>query len=522
MAPNEESSSKRTSPVGRRNFLKATGAGAVLTTTGLAGCTGGPGDDGGDTGGGDTGGGDTGGGDTGGDTGGGSTGGAGPVELRIWLSYYTEGENKREYTDQFLEQVNSELNIDVSVRGVPYVDAPREFRAAQAANNVPHMVEVMTHPELMAGGGGQDITDLFEGSASADAVSEKVMDFHRTWGAQSTGEEGNLVTWPLGLRPFFPTWRTDWIEDAGLSTDIVNGNAGAESKGYYEGSGDPAVDLQALYQALQDSSMGQEDGNYPDCTGMKRSDEEYLANYFPQFGGSLTGAVNATGDAATVNTAEARRAIEHQVEFIDKGYYNPDALNIGDEESTTLQWGGRHAGNHIQDSTDLWADYLLEQEDLMQNQGYHWSVPFNALSEGGRVASLMWLPCLMFTGGGNWNQERRDAAVEFCDYWVAEPENGLGNAQELGWVPVDPAALDEADFFTETEMHERFWIGACQRTLNEATPGSIPAVPSAGAITYDIPFRMHQRILQEGTSIEEATDIAAQEINDLLAQAGRR
>jgi ABC-type glycerol-3-phosphate transport system substrate-binding protein len=445
-----------------------------------------------------------------------------PVELAVWLSYYTEGENKKAYTDELNSRMESDIGVRMNITGVPYVDAPQKFRAAQASGNIPHLVEVMTHPELMAGGGAQDITNLFEGSESSDIVSEKVMDFHRTWGAQSTGEDGNLVTWPLGLRPFYPTWRTDWLDQAGLDYEVVDASAGAPSKDYYGDTGDPADDLQALYQALLETDLGQTDGNYPDTTGMKQSDEEYLAMYFPQFGGSLTGAVNKTGNAATINTPEAVAAIQMQVEFIEKGYFNPNALNIGDEESTTLQWGGRHAGNHIQDSTDLWADYLQEQPDAMENGEYRWDVPFNAKSKGGQVANLMWLPCLMFTGGGDWNEARTSAAVELMDYWVAQPENSLGNAQQLGWVPLDPAAIDEEDYFGQTDMHDRFWRGAGKRTLAEAVPGSIPAVPSAGAITYDIPFRMHQRILQQGVPIQEAADQAAADINDLLAEAGRR
>jgi ABC-type glycerol-3-phosphate transport system substrate-binding protein len=365
------------------------------------------------------------------------------------------------------------------------------------------MVEVMTRPGILTGGAGMVINDLFESSTLADKVAETVMNGHRVWGGQSTGEEGNLVTVPLGIRPFFPAYRRDWLDQAGIDPSEVDHRAG--SLHWYD-------DMEGIYQRLQETELGQTDGNFPDSTGMKQSDEEYLSLYIPQHGGSLSGVVNQTGTEATINSPEAIDAIKMQKEFIEQGYFHANSINFGDEESTTGHWAGKLAANHLQDSTDLWADYLQEQPDAMENGQYIWGLPQNA----GQKAALMWLPCLGFMREGFSGQEEKDAAMRFLEYWVGDADNSLRNAQELGFVPVVPDDIRNKDWFGQTEVHERFWRGACLRTLEEITPATIPAVPGATAVTYEIPRKMHQRIMQQGVSVEDATSQAAQEINNQL------
>ncbi|WP_254546752.1 ABC transporter substrate-binding protein [Halomarina pelagica] len=471
--------------IGRRHFLKTAGAGAALVTTGLAGCMGG-------------------GGGNGNGGGGAQTGGTGKPTLDVWLSYYTEGETKRQYTDQVVKKFQKETGITINIKGVPYTDVVKKLRAARASGDVPHLVEVMTRPGVLAGGAGLVVNDLWESSSLADKTADTIMNGHRVWGSQSTGKEGNLVTFPLGFRPFFTAWRTDWLKAAGIDETEVNHEAG--SLHWYD-------DVQPIYEKLKNSSMGKKGDHYPDTTGMKSSDEEYMSLYIPQFGGSLSGVVNVTGDEATIDTKEAREAIKFQFDFIDKGLFHPNSINHGDEESTTLHWSGKTAVNHLQDSTDLWGDYLEEQGDAMRNGQYTWGLPMN----GGTKAALAWLPSVGFMKEGFTNQKEKDAAVTFLEWWIGDSKRAVKNAEKLGFVPVTPDAIQKEDFFAKTKMHEEFWRGACMKTLKEIKPAVIPAVRGANAITYDIPRSMHQRI-HAGTPVEEATAQAAKEINDLLKQ----
>ena len=477
--------------IDRRRFLKTTGAGAALVTTGLAGCTGG-------------GGGGGGGGNAQNGNGGAQAGNSGKPTLDIWLSYYTEGETKRKYTDQLVKQYQNETGVTINITGVPYTDIVKKLRAARASGDVPHMVEVMTRPGVLAGGAGLVVNDLWESSSLSDKTADTIMNGHKVWGSQSTGKEGNLVTFPLGFRPYFTAWRTDWLKSAGIAPEEVNYKAG--SLNWYD-------DIPGIYDKLKNSDMGGKKGNYPDTTGMKSSDEEYLSIYIPQHGGSLSGVVNLKGDKATIDTPEARKAIKMQFDYIDKGYFHTNSINHGDEESTTLHWSGKLAVNHMQDSTDLWGDYLEEQGQAMRNGGYTWGLPRNA----GTKASLAWLPSLGFMKEGFQNQTEKDAAVKFIEWWIGDSQRAVKNAEKLGFVPVTPDAIQKEDFFAKTKMHEEFWRGACMKTLQEIKPAVIPAVKGANAITYDIPRSMHQRI-HSGTSVEQATSQAAKEINDLLQQ----
>ena len=479
-------------PTDRRRFLKTAGAGAALVTTGLAGCTGGGG--GGDGGGGDGG--------TQNSNGGAQTGNTDKPTLDVWLSYYTEGKTKRQYTDELVKKYQDETGVQINIKGVPYTDIVKKLRAARASGEVPHMVEVMTRPGVLAGGAGLVVNDLWESSSLADKTSDTIMNGHQVWGSQSTGKEGNLVTMPLGFRPYFTAWRTDWLESAGIDKAEVNYKAG--SLNWYD-------DIPGIYDKLKNSEMGQKKGYHPDSTGMKKSDEEYMSLYIPQHGGSMSGVVNLKGDKATLDTKEARKAVKMQFDYIDKGYFHPNSINHGDEESTTMHWSGKLAVNHLQDSTDLWGDYRDEQPDAMKNGDYTWGLPRNA----GTKAALAWLPSLGFMKEGFSNQKEKDAAVKFIEWWIGDSDRAVNNAKNLGFVPVNPDAIQKEDFFAKTKVHEEFWRGACMKTLKEIKPAVIPAVKGANAITYDIPRGMHQRI-HSGTSIEKATSQAAKEINDLL------
>ncbi|WP_435181054.1 ABC transporter substrate-binding protein [Halorussus sp. AFM4] len=492
----EESASGHRS-VNRRRFLKAAGAGAAAT--GLAGCSGGGGGGGADTTTESTGGGET-------QSDSGTTvGNTDKPTLEVWLSYYTEGKTKKQYTDKLVKQFESETGITINITGVPYTDVTTKFRSARAAGNVPHLVEVMTRPGILAGGAGMVVNDLWESSTLADKTSDKIMAGHKVWGSQSTGKKGNLVTFPLGFRPYFSAWRTDWLEQAGIDPAEVNYKAG--SLHWYD-------DIPGIYDKLKQTKLGQKKGYFPDTTGMKSSDEEYMSLYIPQHGGSMSGVVNKTGDKATIDTKEARKAIKMQKDYVENGYFHANSINTGDEESTTRHWAGKQAVNHLQDSTDLWGDYLEEQPKAMKNGTYTWGLPMNA----GTKAALAWLPSLGFIGDGFSNQAEQDAAVKFLEWWIGDSNRAVQNAKNLGFVPVAPDQIQKEDFFAKTEMHKEFWRGAAMKTLKNFKPAVIPAVPGASAITYDIPRKMHQRIMQQGVSVEKATSQAAKEINRRLKQ----
>lgn len=478
----------------RRRFIKSVGLGAVAGSSLLAGCTGG--DQSGDGGGTTT---------TAAQGGGGTTGQQGPVELNIWLSYITEGKTKKEWTKTVFSEFESQNNVKISVRGVPYTDILKKFRAARASGDAPHLVEVMTRPAILAGGVGEVINEQFQSMELADVISEKVMAGTRTWGAQATGQEGNIVSLPLGFRPYLSTWRTDWLEQAGIPKEEVNYEAG--SLHWHD-------DIPEIYRKLKNTKLAQQQGAFPDATGMKQSDEEYLSLYIPQHGGSTSGVVNLEGTKGTLTTDAARNAVKMQKNYIENGFFNSNSLNMGDEEATTLQWAGKQAVNHMQDSTDLWSSYLEQQPQAMKNGMYTWGPPMNA----GTKAALAWLPSVGFIKSAFTTQRELDAAGNLLDFWIADKQRAVKNAQKLGFVPVFPDAIKTEDYFGKTDMHKEFWRGAALKTLNNFKAAVIPAVKGGNQITYSIPRKMHTRIMSQGMSVEKATRLANEEINTILQQ----
>jgi hypothetical protein len=513
-------------------MLQTTGAGAAVFA--LAGCSGsgggggGGGGDGGDGGDGGSGGGGSGdGGGGGGDGGGGDGGSTGDggsgVELRMWLSYITEGGGKREGTEEIFSTWQDETGNTISLTGVPYTDVVSRFRSARAAGDVPHMVEVMTRPGVLTGGAGRIVNDLFQSMELSDVAADAIMDGHRVWGAQSTGEEGNLVSLPLGLRPFVHSYDTTHLEAAGIAKEDIRNETGMD---FSSASDSEVADV---YSQLRDwGGPSSVNSYFPDTTGMKQSDEEYMSAYIPMFGGSEAGVVTVDGSEQAIDTDAGRAAVEWQFRNIENGNFHENSINHGDEESTTLHQGENITNNSIQDSTDLWANYRSERPgafpDADGSSGspvgrYTWTTPYN----GGTQAYISWLPSLGFMSDANWDQTRLDAAANLIDFWVADPDNALFNSQELGFVPAAPDQINSVDWYGSTQQHTEFWREACNWTLQNVVPTTIPAVPGANAITYQIPRRMHQRAAQainNGTSIEDAVDeavtIAGEEIQSVI------
>lgn len=468
--------------VNRRTFLKTAGAGAV--SVGAAGCLGGDGNGGGN---------------------GGTAGDTGKPTLNIWFSFMTEGETKRKWAETLVQNFQKETGIGINLTGVPYTEIVNKARAAQSAGNVPHMIEAMTNPGVLAAG-PMVINDIWESTQLADLASEKVLAAHKTWGAQTTGETGNLVSMPIGFRPYLSTWRMDWLKQAGIDRTEVNHEAG--SLNWQE-------DVVPIWKKLGQTEIGQKPNHYPDMTGMKQSDQEYKSLYIPQFGGSMSGVVNKKGTKATIDDKEAIEAIKFYWKHVRNGNFHPNSINSGDEESSTQHWAGQIADNHIQDSTDLWASYRTEHMKQVKNGLYTWGLPYHQEKK----AAFAFTPGMGFFKAAFKNQAEKDAAAKFVDWWVADPERSVKNAKNLGFVPVAPRYIDEKKFFGKTEQHKAFWRGACKKTLKNIKSAVICALPGAHSITYAIPRRMDTRISQ-GTPIEEAASQAASEIEKVLQESG--
>lgn len=469
--------------VNRRSFLTSAGIGTVAVMSALSGCSRGSRQSSSNQG--------------------TQTGQSGKPTLNIWLSYITEGNSKKEYTKNVFDEFQKQTGITINMKGVAYTDIVKKFRAARASGNAPHLVEVMTRPSILAGDVGLVINDLWESSELADKTTETVMKGHKVWGSQSTGKKGNLVTAPLGFRPYLSCWRTDWLKQAGIPKEKVNYKAGSL---HWE------KDVKPIFDALKQTKLGQKKEHYPSSTGMKQSDEEYMSMYIPQFGGSLSGVVNLTGDEATIDTKEARNAVSFQKKWIEQGYFDRNSINNGDEESTTLHWSGKNALNHIQDTTDLWADYMDEQPKATESGAYTWGLPMHQKKK----AALAWLPSLGFIAESFSGQTEKDAAMRLLEWWIGDKNRAVENAKKLGFVPVFPDAIQTESYFGKTKIHEEFWRGACLKTLKNMESAVIPAVKGGQKVTYEIPRRMHVRIMQEGMSVKKATKMANNEINQTL------
>ena len=429
------------------------------------------------------------------------------TELEMWLGYITESASQRKYTMDLVKRAEEEFDLTINVTGVAYSNFSKEFQAASAAGDLPHLVDLQTNPEILSGV-GRPIESLFKGSNTDSKVSDKILEPMKVWGQQLIGER-KIMGWPLGIRPHFPIWRADWLEQAEISPDEVD---------YTSGSKHYRKDLSNIYEQLKQTELGNKKGYYPSATGMKHSDAEYAEMYIPQFGGSLTGVVSEDGTEATVNSKAARDAIQMQVDFIEKGYFHNNAVNQGDEEVTSLQFAGKVAENQLQDIADLWSSYREQQPQAMKNGRYVFSVPHN----GGTKATLSWYVSIGFIDDAFNNQRELDTAAKFVDWWATQEQNVLGNAQKLGIIPANPEVIRNNDWFGKTDLHESIWRGAGLKTFNEFEQATVPAVPGGSAITYDIPAQMYQRILTQDWSVERATNWAAEQINSVLAEHGRR
>lgn len=425
--------------------------------------------------------------------------------IEYWSGNYAETPEQKKAIDTFVKAFNkNHSNIQVNVTGVAFSNLSDKLRGALSSGNAPHVIEAGTEPALVADGIGMDISEYFESSPAADKFPEGVMAPHRTWGKQIGDSSGGLYTWPTSVVMIMPSWRTDWLEQAGYSAEDVNHKAGSLS---YD-------DLRQIYSDMKDTEMGQKQGAYPSTTSLKASDADIPAMYAAQHGGGLGAFVNEAGTEATINSPESIEAWKMVKEFtVEKEFWDPKAVEHGDEESTSGHWSGMYGENHVQDNGDYWVEYRAKKPQMMKNQEFVFGVPYHQKRE----ATFAFPFANGLVKDADWKGDAHiEAAIKFNETWTATEKWSLHNAKNLGWTPLVPSTINENDYFAESKMHEDFWRGAVFDTLKNFEQVPPPAVRGADSIISDIPANMFQRILGQGKPVKEAADIAADEINKVL------
>jgi ABC-type glycerol-3-phosphate transport system substrate-binding protein len=474
--------------INRRRFLKAGGA---ATTAGLAGCMGGGQQSNNNQG-----------------SPQGSPQGS-TVEFEIWAPLITESPRRAEYFNKIVTNFEKKYNAKINVTGVAMASLTEKFRSAQAAGDAPQLVIPGTHPGVLSA--AKRIDDVYEGSATAKKIPEGIKSAYNVWNKQIAGKKDATAIWPLGIQTYFPLVREDWLNQAGLQAQDVDYRAGTlEYRGKFA----------EMCQKMKGTKLGKKSGTYPSATGMKQSDCEMLSMYIPQFGGSHSGTINEAGTKATIDSQAARDAIRMQFDFIEKGYFDPNSINMGDEEVTSKHWAGKLADSHIQDTGDSWTAYRENKPQLMDPEDP--KLAFCRPYSGGTKTTLGQTMAIEFVEGTFKSQRQMDKAAQFADYWAANPRWAITNSTILGYLPLNPSVIEQKDYFSKSTLHKQYWQGAVKELLTDYQITVLPAVQGAAAITYTIPNRMYQRIAVQGWGIRRATSRAADEINKILAQHGRR
>ncbi|MFB6160717.1 MAG: hypothetical protein ABEJ61_06015 [Haloferacaceae archaeon] len=519
MTDNDSHTSNRR--IDRRRFIAAAGATGIA---GLAGCSGGGGEDtpsGSGSGGSGSGSGGSGG--SGSGSGGTTTGensGSTVTLLLMSGSMSDEPSNKKYWqnaAERFGEQVNG---AEMELRGVPYPNQFKKIRASIQAGqgDVPHLNEVSNQINNVQAGEVLRLKEegLWGQSKLSEKIADGVLSLNEKWGEQVTGTEGKLVTWGVGLRPFMNAYRKDWLSAAGLSAEDVNRSAGAPN--WYDGSGSGPSMFNEVYPAMNETDLAAPDDAAPDTTGMKQADEEILVDYIAAWGVSLMGPVNNAATRSILDTERGRDVIRFQKEGIDKGYFHPNSINHGDEEATTLMWSNKMGAIHVQDTADLWGSFRQQLGPDKYEQNYTWGLPPVGPGSEGQKAMFSVNPALIPFAQAYDSQAEKDASVDFIDFFTGSEES-IVRTKNLGWVPANPTAL-EGDWFSSTSLHEKYW-STVKTLVEDYTPAAQPAVQGTTKISFEIPRKMHQRILQQEMSVEKATQLAADEINQILKDQGR-
>ncbi|MFB6302228.1 MAG: ABC transporter substrate-binding protein [Haloferacaceae archaeon] len=485
----------RRSSINRRRFIAAAGAAGVA---GLAGCSGGGGGEETTAHGTET---------TEGGMEGTTTGQQQEtVTLRLWSGNMTDEPANKTYWENAAQRANEKFNdFQIELRGVPYEGQFNKIRSAVQAGpeSAPHIVEMASRKDTMLAADLLRIGDMYEGSEVQQALSPGLANLQQAWGEQMTGEEGAIINVPIGVRPYMNVYRQNWLDSAGLSVDDVSASHSWDKM------------FNSIYPAMKNSDKFKPDqGTFPDTTGMKEGDEEFLSHYAGQWGLTTMGTLNDAATHSLLDTKEYRDLIKFQVNGIDKQFFHSNSINHGDEEATTLIWNDQLGMIHVQDVADLWGSFKGELGADTYEQEYTWSVPNHA----NKKSTYGLVPIFVPFAEAYTSQAERDAFMKFTN-WFATGQEAVRRTKNVGFVPPDPSAL-EADWFSSTSLHEKFWSTA-KATLENFQVTELPAIEGGSRINFEIPRQMHQRILQQGMSVKEATKIAAEEQNNILRQNGR-
>ncbi|MFB6160248.1 MAG: hypothetical protein ABEJ61_03620 [Haloferacaceae archaeon] len=431
----------------------------------------------------------------------------------------TDEPSNKKYWENAIQRFNEQSNdVEVDLTGVPYENQFKKIRSAiQAGGDTsPHLNEIGSRIDTIQ---AADLLHLKEeGLWGQSQVKEKVTDgvlsLSENWGYQATGKEGALATWPLGLRPYMSVFRKNWIEAAGWSVEEMESNG---APGWYDG-GESYSMFNELYPDMNKTDLASGDAS-PDTTGMKEGDEEIFSHYAGQWGLTLMGTLNNKGTRSIMDTEKARDIIRFQQEGIEKGYFHPNSINHGDEEATTLLWSNKLGYIHVQDVSDLWSSFRGQLGADSYEQNWGWDLPPMGPGSDGQKSTYSVTPVFAPFKASYKNQAQKDASVEFTDWFAASDTEPLTRTKNIGWVPIDPAIMT-GDWFTQDDLHTRFW-SKMKTIVEEYSVSAQPAVQGASKIGFEIPRSMHQRIFQQGMSIEKATNLAAEQMNQILKENGR-
>ncbi|MFB6159845.1 MAG: hypothetical protein ABEJ61_01555 [Haloferacaceae archaeon] len=421
----------------------------------------------------------------------------------------TDEPSNKKYWEAAIQRFNDKDNgIQINLRGVPYEGQFKKLRAAAQSgpDSTPHLVEISSRKDTMLAAEPLRIDDMYEGSEIQKKVTSGVQKLVESWGQQRTGEEGAVVTWPLGVRPYINAYKKDWLSAAGLSVEDVNVDAGSLSWDDM---------FQNVYEPMNNTDLAASSDAAPDTTGMKEGDEEILSHYMGQKGITTMGTLNNAATHSILDTQEARDVIKMQKEGIDKGYFHSNSINHGDEEATTLLWSNKLGSIHIQDVSDLWASFRQQLGADTYEKNYTWGLP-NTM---GTKSTYALVPIIVPFKKAFTSQAERDAMKEFITWLAVSEQEPVRRVKQNGWVPAAPDVLN-ADWFSSTSLHEKFW-STIQKTVQDYRITELSAVRGGSKINFQIPRTMHQRIMQQGMSVEKATKLAAEEQNQILKDNGR-
>ena len=479
------------SPVNRRKFLR--GAAATGALAGIAGCSTGSQNNGGNTS----------------PTSGSGNSSGGSETIQLLASDPTEGDGAKQLYNEIVDAFNKESKHTLEMMTVGTEQANRRARSLQAAGKTPHLVSSSCRDCFQLN--PMDTRNVWNNSNMPDLVSDQVQELADLFSTIAKPDADDpFLLWPVSVEFFQGVWDVDWLEEAGYAPEEVNWTAGAL---------DWESDVMPIFGDMMSSSLGKQDGSFPTHLTLKPGDVETQQQWIAQFGGSPYAWVNTDITAEAVTRPEAIEAIKYQKRLWDEGYANPNSIEWGDEEATPQMWDNKLGYLNTQDTNDNWASFRETVPQEMKNGRYTWSIgqkgPKGESTVLGDMTAFVWMEDAFE------NDAQVQACVEFFEMFCS-PKWQVRGAELAGYIPANTATMDR-DYFSQSELHERYFGGAVQAMLeNTRLIPEEPSIPAAEAINQEIPRQMWIRILQQGTPVEEAAQWAGKQINNELENAGRR